>query len=353
MVLGAPVRLFVLKSFSDRPFIRLLDPHQARAGAAASTLFKRTPEDFSFAHELVDDPARADFFVVPQSIKARSSGHDAYLNEIAALARAHGKRVLLFLSGDYAHRVHVDRPEFIVFKGSEYRSSRRENEVVFAPFVEDLSRERTGALRKKGDRPVVSFCGYAGFPTLLAEAKFQMETAARRLIGDEVHARGIHFRRRAMRALEQDSRVETRFIVRESFSGNLSTAAKDAATLRKEYLDNLEAGDLILAPKGDANYSSRFFEALSLGRIPILIDTETVLPLSGKIDYDQFIIRVPYEDIGSLGDRVAAFWSGLSSEQYEAMQQRAREAFQTYLRYDAYFNAALPLLREGGVRAVL
>jgi len=353
MVLGAPVRLFIVKPFSDRPFIRLLDPHQVRAGAVASTLFKHTPENFSFAHTLVEDPVAADFFVVPQSIKARSSAHDVYLNEIAALARTHGKQVLIFLSGDYAHRVHIDRPEFIVFKGTEYRSSQRQNEVVFAPFVEDLSYERRVVARKKGVRPVVSFCGYAGFPTFLAEAKFQIETAARMLAGDEVHARGIHFRRRAMRILERDSRIETRFIVRNSFSGNLSTAANDAATLRKEYLDNLEAGDFVLAPKGDANYSSRFFEALSLGRIPILIDTETVLPLSSKIDYDQFILRVPYQDVGSLGARVAAFWSGLSPEQYEIMQQRAREAFKTYLRYDAYFNTALPLLREGGVRAVL
>ena len=42
--------------------------------------------------------------------------------------------------------------------------------------------------------------------------------------------------------------------------------------------------------RGAGNFSYRFYEALSFGRIPILIDTDTLLPLQTKIEWSEHII---------------------------------------------------------------
>ena len=109
--------------------------------------------------------------------------------------------------------------------------------------------------------------------------------------------------------------------------------------------------DFVLCPKGDGNYSVRFYEALSLGRIPILIDTDMVLPLEETLDYSKFILRVDHADMHRLEDIVADFYEALSNEEFQAMQMEAREAFATHLRYDSFFNTALPILERKGISA--
>lgn len=349
-----PAKLFVLPRISGKPDLRLLDAAQAGAKSATGVLFKELPKDFALTgFALVERAEDADFLLVPQPMKAIGPDEERYLDEACAKAQALGKKALLFLSGDYAHRVHADRPELIVFKATEYADTRRKNEAVFAPFVEDLGEAHAAPPRAKGEKPVISFCGYAGLPGLASALKFHAENAVRTLIGDETRKRGIYFRKKAMAALARDARVETRFIVRDSFSGNLSTASKDASLLREEYVRSIAGSDFVLCPKGDANYSSRFYETLSLGRIPVLVDTDMVLPLAKTVDYDSFVVRVPYRDIGRTGDYVMERWNALSDEGFKAMQERARDAFKRHLRYDSYFNTALPLLREGGIEAVL
>src|SRR6185503_19907515 len=91
--------------------------------------------------------------------------------------------------------------------------------------------------------------------------------------------------------------VRTRFIARDFFSGAKSTIQLSPKEARREFVSTTRAGDFALAPKGDGNYSVRFLEALALGRIPVLIDTDTELPLEDRIPYEKICVRVPARDI--------------------------------------------------------
>jgi len=76
-----------------------------------------------------------------------------------------------------------------------------------------------------------------------------------------------------------------------------SYVEKNLDLVRKEYLDLLENTKFPLCPRGKGLNSIRFFEALRLGRIPVLIADDTKLPLEWMIDYDEFIVRVPEQEI--------------------------------------------------------
>lgn len=141
-----------------------------------------------------------------------------------------------------------------------------------------------------------------------------------------------------MELLRRDPRIDTQFIMRNSFSGSVKTISLPPEQARKEYVENMRSVDFALTPKGDANASIRLYEALSMGRVPIIIDTDMPLPFEDVLDYSSFSLRVPYTKISSLADYVCDFHASLSNEQFRDMQQRAREAYVNYLRYDAVFN---------------
>jgi hypothetical protein len=135
--------------------------------------------------------------------------------------------------------------------------------------------------------------------------------------------------------------ITTNFIIRRSYSGTAKTAELDLAQARSEYIENILGSDLVLCAKGDGNFSVRFFEALSLGRVPLLIDTDCPLPLSGLINYDEFIVRVDYRELAKLPTIVAEVYKNWSAEDYEIKQRRAREVFEQYLQIDKFFSLVL------------
>ena len=185
---------------------------------------------------------------------------------------------------------------------------------------------------------MVGFCGWAAPDGFVGYLKYWLKNL---FTYPTVFKKGLYFRRRALKALSQSSSIKTNFIIRRSFSGNLKTASGDPTHLRREYIDNIFNSDFILAPKGDGNFSLRFYETLSAGRIPVLIDTDYVLPLESEINYDQVIVRVPYQNINQAGEIINAWYQNLSEEEWLFKQQQAQTLFAEKLRYDQFFNLLL------------
>jgi hypothetical protein len=156
--------------------------------------------------------------------------------------------------------------------------------------------------------------------------------------------KGLSFRREAIAALRCHDNVRTNFIIRSSYSGHKHTINVDPEIARKEYRENMLQSDLALCVKGDGNFSYRFYEALSLGCIPLLIDTDCVLPFAEKINYDSFMLRVSFQDIAGLAQRVEEWWDGLTDDKFVEMQKKAREAYERYLAVPAFLRFAFDSL---------
>lgn len=298
--------------------------------------------------EIVEDPQAADYLLIPHDFY-RIAGEREYIERVAKRARECGKKILVFDYSDYDSPISV--PDTIIFRYSQYRYKKGENEIIAAPFVQDLGTAGI-TLRPKGEKPVVGFCGWADFDSMRRRLRYY----ARLLIVEfhalfqgsalRAHRPGLYFRRVALNSLRNSARVISNFMVRKTFSAHAQSILSDPETVRREYVENMLNSDFVLAPKGDGNYSMRFYEALSLGRIPLLIDTETVLPLEESIDYSSFVLRVPYTDMDRLPEIVADFYASLTQEEFLAMQKRAREMFETKLSGEAFLRYALSQLPE-------
>jgi len=229
----------------------------------------------------------------------------------------------------------------------------KNNDVIVPICSEDLLETyKLGTLDiiKKKELPDIGFVGWSNLP-LIRYWKTYLKELPTYLLSFfnkkyQVYRKGIFLRSSIIKKLKSSKKLKTNFIERDFFSGNKKTLQIDSEIVRKEFINNIINSQYSLCAKGDANQSTRFFEVLSLGRIPIFIDTDCVLPLEDKIDYRDFCLFIDYKDIDNVEEIIFRFHQNISDEDFENIQRRAREVYVEYLRIDSYTKYLMDILRE-------
>jgi hypothetical protein len=302
---------------------------------------EKLPQNFFETQAEQVDIVQAQAVVLRPNFRIPNEALRAYLGSQRERAAEHHLPIFCFSLGDFTDTVRFD-PSVRAFRLSVYRSSMSPQDIVMPTLIEDHAQEGI-TLRNKRGKPIVSFCGMGGFSSWDRWLKYYLKNAFYSVWGmfkPVVRARklGVYWRRRAMRACMRSSLVEANFIIRSSYSGDLRTIELDPARARQEYLENIVESDFVLAPKGDGNYSNRFLEVLSLGRIPVVVDTDIALPLEDVIDYSKIMVRVPMDKVGDTARYISKFYGSLSEEEWAERQRLARDVFEKYLRQDSYFD---------------
>jgi hypothetical protein len=332
------IKVYIGELIPDCPHTEILFPNlgnKERETPFGETVFGDFTEKMV---EIVKKPEEADYFCLPHNYNYVKTKIE-YLAEFALLAETHSKKILIFFPGDSDEEVPIEHA--IIFRNSQYTSKKKENEIIMPGYAVDLGKKYGLLERKKGEKPVIGFCGWANYRTFKQMLSHTLSNITESLVGNPSRKKGLHFRRRALGILKKSQKVLTFFIIRSSYSLNEKTLSVEPALARKEYVENIKNSDFTLAPKGDGNFSVRFFESLSLGRIPLLIDTETILPLECEINYDEFILRVNYRELDTIADRAAEYYAALTPEVYLEKQKKCREVFDKYLRIDVFFKRTI------------
>lgn len=118
--------------------------------------------------------------------------------------------------------------------------------------------------------------------------------------------------------------IDTDFIIRRGF---WAPEVGSKIKARKQYYENLLNNRYALCIRGEGNFSFRFYEALCFGRVPILIDTDTVLPFERKIEWEKYIIRIKEDEIPELSNYIA--------RDTRCMKEN-RELWETYFSVEGY-----------------
>lgn len=343
-------KIFLTKEHPAMRRLLLVKTYFGQRGSDENNLFtQKLPPDFGYdTFEFVERPEEADFFLAPADVRRLDQVTEAYLKEIEAFSLKYAKKTVVFVGGDLAYEVTLPYQQLIVCYGSRYRSDMKDNEIIVPPFTEDLwyaVSQGGNRFRNKGNMPLVGFCGWAAHPSLRSYFATQLRRIKYAVLDTlfpskyfGARVKGVIFRQKAIALLRKDRRIVTKFILRKSYSGNTKTISTDPETARLEYLQNILTTDYTLTPKGDGNYSIRFYETLSLGRVPLFIDTDSQLPFENLISYEKILCKVPYKNLSQIGDEVVRHYERMSDDEYVLTQERARNVYREYLRYDAFFN---------------
>jgi hypothetical protein len=290
-----------------------------RLNAVAKTLFQAV------------DLSDAEIVVYPHNFEP--SEHTRDIEEQSLVA---GVPCLFFHPND-------DPTPFSISYGKLYRYSlyadlASPREHVMPALCNDILDECNGIGVAASTRPInwqrvpeIGFCGYVGTP---------LSRLVLRILQQREKVAGLYLRDRVLRVLRRSDLVTSRFVTRTAHYGGVARRPPTDAQrirIRREFLENLMSSPYALCLRGKGNYSFRFYEALSAGRIPVLVNTRCVLPFQDQIDWRKHVVWVEEDRIQSIAELVSDFHHRLTAEQFEELQASNRNLWEVWFRPEAYY----------------
>lgn len=352
-VTGARVGVFASRDHlpSGVPHVPFLSPFwglpPGESEALDSRRFEGWLQEGPAVVELVD-PDEAAAVVLPGSWERMYDRPEAraLLGELQEIASARGLPVLVFEWSDVDHRVPIE--EAVVFRTSLFRSRRTPRDHAMPAWSDDLGATGTQP-RPWRPRPVVGFCGFApglgprrgaGLRRGLVSFRNLLRTTLKGGWDDRV-------RRAALERLAASSELETNFVLRPTFWGRGDRDLVQLRAQRQEYVDVARESDYVFCVRGAGNFSYRLYETLSLGRVPVFLDTDCVLPCEHRIDWESLMVVVPARELDEIGATVAAFHARLGPEGFGRLQHECRRVWEEYLRPEGFFRSLVDDVRSG------
>ncbi len=248
--------------------------------------------------------AACDYVLYPRVLFAENENDfEGLLKKISEQYKASSKWVLIFIIADY-EKQYAFYSNLVLFRTSLRNSLRKANEYPLPYVWENYERPFEPI---KTDLPQIGFCGLASKP-----------------------------RKKILRIFEQADKIKTNFIIRDKFWGG---KAHDKS-LKSDFDSNMKWNPFVVCQRGKGNFSMRFYQTLSAGRIPVLTNTDLVLPFADDIDWGKYIVMGRSEK-DCLQQFIAVFEVG----GYVKMQQDCRLLFETYFSKKVYLQKVLELLK--------
>lgn len=115
---------------------------------------------------------------------------------------------------------------------------------------------------------------------------------------------------------------------------------EERCLLRSEYISSILDSWLILCPRGTGSSSVRMYEAMALGRIPVVISDEYIFPLKNEINYTDFCLIMPEKEVENL-PQLAAIWLKKNRSQLSKKCSMARSVWEQYFSNFSYVRSKL------------
>ncbi|REE24466.1 exostosin family protein [Winogradskyella pacifica] len=241
--------------------------------------------------------------------------------------------------------VGIDFPDFPhvkLFRQSGYRSKTPRWHVGLPVFISDPLKayyNRNAIFeRPYVENPTIGFCGFATSNVALA-LKIKVKIALKNLSyylklnaqEPEMILAAAHWRHSILKRLEAHQGLITNFIYRAKYrAGTQNTAQRAASTL--EFFNNMKASDYVVCVRGAGNFSVRLYETLAMGRIPIFVNTDCILPFTEAIDWKEHVVWVEADEIDNIGAIVTNFHEKLTEDSFVELQQSNRCLWETKLQ---------------------
>jgi hypothetical protein len=306
--------------------------------------------------QLVDDMRDADICVLPLAWNYYvKHGKIDRARDLAARALRAGKQIAVWSEGDHGARLPFGNAllfQYDIWRSQRYDSARRIYQYARAPFTRDYLAEYSGgqlAIRDKRERPLIGFCGNAsvrGVASIYVRNIYRQLRARVASVPFEPpdFQLSAHFRTAILHRLSASPHVDTCFVIRDHYGGK----QHNADTVR-EYVENIRDTDYTICMRGTGNYSIRFCEILSMGRIPIFVDTDCALPYDFEVDWRAAMLWVDVRDLDRIGEIVAEFHARLSPDDFVALQRACRRLWEERLTQESYYRHFHEHLRHAGV----
>ena len=288
----------------------------------------------------------------PETLAFDSSAYDA-----AYEAEKYQKPLIIDATCD--SDVFLDIPTAKILRCGLYKSLQQTFETE-CPFWSNFRTKSSLDLLKilpKQKKPAISFCGTTssiGKLSQLGKLLLPMQTAKLVLSSGKLSRKidirlregiSLKLRETAIKLLTIDRRINSYFDVTNPQQSYYNDDESNRIKLEKLFVNNISKCDYVLCVRGTGNYSGRFYMALNAGRIPVVIDTDIVIPFENKLH----LVKVPVESIEKIGDYILKHFETTSESELEIMKQENRNVYHQYIAPDKFLTSFLRNVSEATI----
>lgn len=300
-------------------------------------------------YQLVTTIDEADCVILPRSLNYYiEHGYFSFLKELNQQCITCQKKVFAYIAGDFGEK-YPSLSQFIYFRMGGFRSQLNEQNRSFPSALSDymmrIYQTEDIAPVKWQDKPIVGFCGQANMSPIKAfkeKLKFVRENLKRfiknptRSDYEPLFASGYE-RAKLLKEIEANAIIDARFIYRDQYRAGANTPETVAQTT-KEYYDNLRESQYVVCIRGGGNFSVRFYQTLMMGRIPVFVNTDCLLPFEDIIDWKKHVVWVEWNERHLIVEKIMNFHSQLTPQQFIELQQANRSIWTNELSVSGIFN---------------
>ncbi len=294
----------------------------------------------NFQEEL--DISEANVVLIPFSINFYFSTNNKHLlEEINFLCKEKNIKAYSYISGDFG----TEYPTFsniIYFRQGGFKSQLFNNNKGFIVGLSDhfqrLFEKETITPSIKKELPIIGFCGHATLSNVKRAKetiKFLIENSKRFIknpfntVYEPLFASAFQ-RSKLLSTLEKSDKIQCNFIYREHYRGGAITEEERTATTL-EYYNNILESDYVLCIRGAGNFSVRFYETLMMGKIPIFVNTDCLLPFEDKINWKNHVVWIEWKERKNMAQIVTDFHANLSANEFVHLQINNRKLWKETL----------------------
>lgn len=255
------------------------------------------------------------------------------------------KPFVIFNGGDFPVKLPFE--DVILFESAGYRSAPRLRYHSAQPtYIKDYLQQYCGGelkLRHKTKNPVIGFCGQASLsPAQTAWRSLRLKWRQHqyrqgKIKWEPAPFETSSFRTRVLKEFEGKGGIQTNYLLRSQYHGGDTNDKDLQARLKAEFVNNILNSDYTVCMRGGGNFSVRFYETLSLGRIPIFIDTDCLLPFQDEIDYKSIFPWIDVKDLPHAAEIVQDFHAQLSDDDFIDLQKACRKLWLDHMTPDGFY----------------
>ena len=293
--------------------------------------------------QLVNDLDAADVLLVPYPINYYYDKDCInIISHYNSLCEKYKLKAFGYIAGDQG----MGYPEFehiTYFRLGGNKSKLSKNNKGLPAALSDQNKRLFGTedivIRQKESKPVIGFCGHATpniFTYFYQTFQYLTENLNRFLedtnrIDYEPYFQSAFQRYKILQVLEGSENLITKFIFREKYRGGAKSEEEYHSTTL-EYYNNIKDSDYVLCMRGAGNFSIRLYETLMMGRIPIFVNTDCILPLENHINWKDHVVWVEWEERNRINEIIYEFHKNILSEQFKELQTENRNLWKKKLQ---------------------
>jgi hypothetical protein len=268
-------------------------------------------------------------------------GHKSWISKICNAANQKGIKSYLLITGDFGERFD-DIPGLIFFRLGGFASKLSANNQGFPFLLSDhmqrlFETDDIAAIQWE-DKPIVGFCGHASGSFVKAgkeKLKFLIENIRRfifqpfRCDYEPLFASALE-RRKLLQKLEITPEIQSNFIYRKNYRAGAQTQHQRKESTY-EYYQNIRNSAYVICVRGGGNFSVRLYETLMMGRIPVFVNTDCLLPFPEIIFWKEHMVWVEWKERHLIKEKILSFHHSLTPEKFIQLQLGNRQLWKKYL----------------------